>query len=137
MVRPARSVISTSRSSRPTVDVGLPLVAFYWIAPLLFVLFHFNLLMQHYLLSEKLRRLDLAIGRLPADEQRERRATFSPFVFSQMLIGNHRRPLGRLLLQVIAWTTFVVLPIAVLLLTSDRSFLPMAEHLGLPLLQEH
>jgi len=107
----------------PIVDVGLPLVAFYWIAPLLFVLFHFNLLMQLYLLSEKLHRLDLAIGQLPADQQRERRATFSQFVFSQMLLGGHRSRLIRMLLQAMGWTTLVVLPIAVLLLTQIQ-FLP-------------
>jgi uncharacterized protein YjbI with pentapeptide repeats len=107
----------------PIVDVGLPLVAFYWIAPLLFVLFHFNLLMQLYLLSEKLHRLDLAIGQLPADEQHERRATFSQFVFSQMVLGGHRSRLIRMLLQAIGWTTLVVLPIAVLMLTQIQ-FLP-------------
>jgi hypothetical protein len=97
----------------PIVDVGLPLIAFYWIAPFLFVLFHFNLLMQIYLLSEKLHGLDLALRRLPEGAQRERRANVSQFVFSQMLIGGHRSRLIRMLLDMIAWTTFVVLPVAV------------------------
>jgi hypothetical protein len=44
----------------PGVWVG----SLYWIAPLLFVLFHFNLLIQLYLLSEKLYELDLAIREL-------------------------------------------------------------------------
>jgi uncharacterized protein YjbI with pentapeptide repeats len=107
----------------PIVDVGLPLVAFYWIAPLLFVMFHFNLLMQLYLLSEKLHRLDAAIRRRPDDAQRERRATLSQFMFSQMLVGAHGSRLIRVLLNVIAWITFVVLPIAVLLLVQIQ-FLP-------------
>ncbi len=110
----------------PIVDVGLPLMAFYWIAPLLFVLFHFNLLVQLYLLSEKLRWLDCDLRGLP--DEPARRATLSQFVFSQMLIGEHRRPENgrsviQFLLNVIAWTTFVVLPIAVLLLTQIQ-FLP-------------
>lgn len=109
----------------PIVDVGLPLVAFYWIAPLLFVLFHFNLLLQLYLLSDKLRPLDAAFRGLP--DETDRRATLSQFVFSQLLIGDHRAgnggPTIQALLQLIAWTTFVILPLAVLLLTQVQ-FLP-------------
>jgi hypothetical protein len=110
----------------PIVDVGLPLVAFYWIAPFLFVLFHFNLLLQLYLLSVKLRRLDAELRALP--DEAHRRATISQFVFSQLLIGEHNRPhsgrsMIRLLLNVMAWTTFVALPVAVLLLTQIQ-FLP-------------
>jgi uncharacterized protein YjbI with pentapeptide repeats len=116
-------LLRESPVSLPIVGVDLPLFAFYWIAPLLFVLFHFNLLLQLCLLSEKLHRLDTEIRRLPDDAQGERRAAVSQFVFSQMLIGDHCRPLIRVLLQLIAWTTFVVLPIAVLLLTQIQ-FLP-------------
>jgi hypothetical protein len=44
----------------PIIGVALPLVAFYWIAPALFILFHFNLLTQVSLLAEKLYTLDEA-----------------------------------------------------------------------------
>ncbi len=45
----------------PLLGVGLPLFGFYWIAPALFVLLHLNLLLQFYLLSGKLHRLDDAL----------------------------------------------------------------------------
>ena len=114
----------------PIVGVDLPLFAFYWIAPFLFVLFHFNLLLQLHLLGDKLRLLDDALRGLP--DETDRRATLSQFVFSQMLIGDHHDDNGRAvihwLLKLMGWITFVVLPIAVLLLTQIQ-FLPYHDDL--------
>jgi hypothetical protein len=108
----------------PILNVDLPLFAFFWIAPALFVLFHFNLLTQLCLLAEKLRALDQAIEAL-ADpgEQTQRRLRLNMFVFSHMLIGQQDRPLLRRLLTVMGWTTFVVLPVLVLPLAQIR-FVP-------------
>ena len=41
----------------PLLNVHIPLFGFYWIAPFLFVLMHFNLLLQFHLLAQKLWRL--------------------------------------------------------------------------------
>jgi hypothetical protein len=59
----------------PLLNVELPLLGFYWVAPALFVLLHLNLLLELHLLAGKLHRLDQAIGRPggPAAGTRRRR----------------------------------------------------------------
>ncbi|MGH6900086.1 MAG: pentapeptide repeat-containing protein [Geminicoccaceae bacterium] len=108
----------------PLLNVGLPLVGFYWVAPALLVLLHLNLLIQLYLLSQKLHRLDRAI-RLVGDVEQadEQRAQLYPFTFSQMLIGWQREALMRSLIWLMVWLTVFVLPV-VLLLAGQVRFLP-------------
>jgi hypothetical protein len=48
----------------PVVDVTVPIVGFYWFAPYLVFLVHFNLLLQLQLLSRKLYAFDAAAARL-------------------------------------------------------------------------
>jgi uncharacterized membrane protein len=104
----------------PLLNVGLPLFGFYWIAPALFVLLHLNLLLQLYLLSGKLHRLDEVLGdavkqkSLNVKRASERRAQLYPFPFSQMLSGQHGR-LMRFLLWLVVWLTVLVLPVLLLL----------------------
>jgi hypothetical protein len=105
----------------PLLNVDLPLLGFYWVAPALFVLLHLNLLLQLYLLSGKLHRLDQAI-RPPGSEkheteaQQDRRAQLYPFPFTHMLIGRQQRWLMRFLLWLIVVLTVLVLPVLLLLL---------------------
>jgi hypothetical protein len=109
----------------PLLNVQIPLFGFYWIAPFLFVLMHFNLLLQLHLLAQKLWRLDLAIERQIAPESARdaQRRLLHSFPFSHMLIGRHHRPLIRALLHVMIWITVILLPIALLLAVQVR-FLP-------------
>lgn len=112
----------------PLLNVELPLLGFYWVAPALFVLLHLNLLLQLYLLSGKLHRLDQAIGPPPArtqetEAQQDRRAQLYPFPFSHMLVGRQHGRLMRLLLWLIVWLTVLVLPV-VLMLAGQIRFLP-------------
>lgn len=72
----------------PLLNVGLPLVGFYWVAPALFVLLHLNLLLQLILLAGKLHRLNEAIAQIGGEErQKDERAKLFPFPFTQMLGG--------------------------------------------------
>jgi uncharacterized protein YjbI with pentapeptide repeats len=109
----------------PLLDVAIPLFAFYWIAPALFVLMHFNLLLQLHVLAQKLWQLDLAIERwIPlASARGVQRRLLPAFAFSQMLIGHHHRLFIRSLYRVMIWTTVIVLPILLLLGVQAR-FLP-------------
>jgi hypothetical protein len=108
----------------PLFNVELPLKGFYWVAPALLVLLHFNLLVQCYLLAGKLRRFEDAIQELSDSGTRAvERARLNVFPFTQMLIGDHRSLLGVVLPAIMAWTTIVVGPIA-LLLFGQASFLP-------------
>jgi uncharacterized protein YjbI with pentapeptide repeats len=113
----------------PLLGVGLPLFGFYWIAPALFVLLHLNLLLQFYLLSDKLHRfgqaLEEALARGLLDRRRadDRRAQLYPFPFSQMLVGRQHGRLMRFLLWLVVWLTVLVLPVLLLLMGQIR-FLP-------------
>jgi hypothetical protein len=109
----------------PLLNVQIPLFGFYWIAPFLFVLMHFNLLLQFHLLAQKLWRLDLAIERQIAPESARdaQRRLLHSFAFSHMLIGRHHRPLIRALLHIMIWMTVILLPVALLLAVQIR-FLP-------------
>ncbi len=63
-------LLKVSPVNLPVVNVGLPIVGFYALVPWLFLLFHFNLLLQLYLLSRKLHLVDGAIAAL--EDERER-----------------------------------------------------------------
>ena len=91
------------------------------------MLLHLNLLLEFYLLSGKLYRLDRTLGEAVAqglDRERadDRRAQLYPFPFSQMLVGEHGR-LMRFLLWLMVWLTVLVLPVVLLLMGQVR-FLP-------------
>jgi hypothetical protein len=113
----------------PLLNVGLPLLGFYWVAPALFVLLHLNLLLQFYLLAGKLHRLDDALeeavakGLLHQERADDRRVQLYPFPFSQMLVGRQHGRLMRFLLWLVVWLTVLVLPV-VLLLMGQVGFLP-------------
>ncbi len=117
-------LLKVSPVNLPVVNVGLPIVGFYALVPWLFLLFHFNLLLQLYLLSRKLHLVDGAIAALEDEKAREeQRALLFAFPFSQMLIGRQRGRVVRALLAVIVWTTMIVLPLA-LLVWAQIAFLP-------------
>jgi hypothetical protein len=119
--RACQELLRAGPVTLPLLNVDLPLLGFYWVAPALFVLLHLNLLLQLYLLSGKLHRLDQAI-RPPGSEkheteaQQDRRAQLYPFPFTHMLIGRQQRWLMRFLLWLIVVLTVLVLPVLLLLL---------------------
>ncbi len=107
----------------PILEVELPLMGFYWVAPGLFLVAHLNLLIQLQLLAGSLHRLDREIERLPAGEQGDARARMFPFAFAHMLIGRQHDRVEQRLLAWVVWITMVLFPLAVLLLGQIR-FLP-------------
>jgi uncharacterized protein YjbI with pentapeptide repeats len=111
----------------PILNVDLPLSGFFFVAPLMFVIFHFYLLLQLHGLTQKLSEYDklLAEGAMSATLERLNRHHLDNFIFIQIRSGP-RYPNDRAtkwLLTGIAWTTVVVLPFAVLLST-EFTFLP-------------
>ena len=107
----------------PLLNVELPLLAFYWVAPALFVLLHLGVLAQCCLLAEKHDRLEAEIRAL-GDERLERleRARLDILPFAQML-ADAGRPRARRLATLMAWLAIVVVPVLVLLL-GQASFVP-------------
>ena len=80
----------------PGLDVRIPIVGFYIFAPILLLVFHFNLLLQFYLLANTLHTADQALeGRA---DHLEHRVRLYPFPFSHMLIGDQHNALVRLLM---------------------------------------
>jgi uncharacterized protein YjbI with pentapeptide repeats len=117
-------LLRESNVSLPLLNVGLPVVQFYVVAPAFVLLLHFNLLLQLVLLSAKLRELDTRIERLPsAAERRVQRMLIFPFPFAVRVAGNEQRGFTSQLLRVMVWVTTCGWPISVLIWAQVR-FLP-------------
>lgn len=109
----------------PFLDIGLPLVNFYRVAPILFLILHFYLLIQLYLLAHTLRDLNEAIdNEISTHQERNQvRTRADKFLVTQLLIGRHRDWLLRRFIVLAAWLTMVAAPILILLAFQIR-FLP-------------
>lgn len=109
----------------PVLNAGLPLVDFYRIAPGLFLVFHFYMLVQLYLLSSKLRAFDEALVYPPVTKGAEAdlRLRADNFLVTQMLVGRQKVWLVRLFVWLTAWLTMAAAPI-VLFLAFQIRFLP-------------
>jgi len=111
----------------PFLNLDLDLIAFFILAPPLFVIVHVFTLTKLVLLSEKARRLHQALRKSVAQsEKREKlRALLPSNIFLQFLAGPRalRRGGFGLLLRAIAWLTMALGPILLLLLI-QLQFLP-------------
>lgn len=107
----------------PLLNVPIPIVGFYAVAPWLFVLAHFNLLLQFQLLSRKLHAFEAALQPLGEAARAEQRDQLFPLAFVQMLAGDHNDRLMRTLLGVMIWATTIALP-PVMLIWAEVRFLP-------------
>jgi uncharacterized protein YjbI with pentapeptide repeats len=107
----------------PLLNVRIPLSIFYYTAPILFVMLHFNMLLQLYLLAQQLWELDLVIPPTREFAPDPHRQLLHVFPFNHMLIGRHHRPHIRICFVLMIWTTMIFLPILLLLFIQAR-FLP-------------
>jgi len=102
----------------PVVDVTVPIVGFYAVAPYLVVLVHFNLLLQLQLLSRQLYNFDTAVAK---EEERlgGLRDRLHIFPYTYYLVGRPG-PIVRRLLGIGVGITLLVLPLATLLVLQLR-----------------
>jgi len=116
----------------PLLDVELPLVAFFIVAPLFFLVFHFYLLLQLVLLAEKVARYNAILaevfpaGAAPDGEaDRNLRLQLPNDILVQFLAGPRGRSEGavRQSLWVVAWATMTAGPLVVFM-TMQYRFLP-------------
>jgi uncharacterized protein YjbI with pentapeptide repeats len=111
----------------PALNIDLPLVGFFLIAPLLFVIFHAYVLVQVLLLARTAAAYDDAVERtFPLASDRARvRQRLANTLFAQIFAGSPREREGVLgvLLRLMAWLTLAFGPIVVLL-TLEVMFLP-------------
>ena len=121
----------------PLLNVDLPLIAFFWVAPILFLIFHAYLLLHLKLLVDKVRRYSALVAGVGLSDQQEDavRLQLPNFVFVQLLAAprDARKGLIGWFLRAIAWITVVVGPI-VLLLLIQLQFLPY-HHAGVTWIQ--
>ena len=112
-------LLRTGPVDLPIIGVELPLLGFYWVAPALFLLLHFNLLIQLTLFAGKLHRLDQAIEDhvRPASARAARRDLLSNFALSQLLVGHHHQRIIRFFLQLMYLVTLILFPVILLLYT--------------------
>jgi uncharacterized protein YjbI with pentapeptide repeats len=109
--------------------IELPLVAFFFVAPILFVIVHAYTLVHLVMLTEKAKRYDQALHapeRAVSGAARENLQWQLPSnIFIQFLAGpsSLRKGLFGWLLRAIAWVTLVIAPI-LLLLMMQMQFLP-------------
>jgi uncharacterized protein YjbI with pentapeptide repeats len=109
----------------PILNVDLPLVAFFVVAPALLVIFHFYVFLQLYALATKARDYDdLLKEELESSRQRSRQR-LDTFLVLQFLAGpkEQRGHFQGLSLRLIAWITLVATPVLILL-QAQVTFLP-------------
>ena len=111
----------------PLLDVDLPLFAFFWVAPLMVLIFHAYLLLNLKLMVDNVHRYNamLKVSALKPDEEDNFRLLLTNFPFVQLLAGTSYSRRGFLgwLLATIVWITVVLGPL-VLLLLMQLQFLP-------------
>ncbi len=111
----------------PGFNIDLPLISFYFIAPILFLIFHFYALTQLLLLARTASAFEKALRESSLDE-RERdvvRMRLDNSVFLQLLSGSDPERHGRnaWLIRWMAMLTMIILPVT-LLVVVQLQFLP-------------
>ena len=121
----------------PFLNIELPLLAFFFLAPILFLIVHAYTLVHLVMLTDKAKRFHQALYRQIGDERpteaSERRKTIRDGlrrqlpsnIFVQFLAGPEdvRESVFGWLLRAIAWVTLVIAPVLLLLLMQIQ-FLP-------------
>jgi uncharacterized protein YjbI with pentapeptide repeats len=107
----------------PLLNLKLPIKGFYAFAPYLFLMTHFNLLMQLNLLASMLHRLNQQLEGLPRENRESMQTRLFPFPFVHWISADHHGWLTRSLLVTLVWVLIIMLPPAVLVLL-QLGFLP-------------
>jgi hypothetical protein len=112
----------------PIINADIPLVGFFQYAPAMLLLVYLSLLVQHVILARKYRRFTdaLVAHELKARTRHVARELVHSYVFSQILAGPEANRITRLMMQLIVYVTFAVLPIVTLLYFQIK-FLPFHE----------
>jgi len=116
----------------PALNVDLPLVGFFFLTPILFVIFHTYVLIQVLLLARTAAAYNNVLDRTVrvSTDNAAMRQRLANTVFAQIFAGSPRERGGwlGLLLRLIAWLTLAIAPVLVLLVFQFK-FLPYHSHL--------
>jgi uncharacterized protein YjbI with pentapeptide repeats len=115
----------------PALSVDLPLIGFFFLAPMLFVVFHIYVLLQVLLLGRTAATYNGVLDRTVKESSRNAvmRQRLANTLFSQIFAGSPREREGWLgsLLRMMAWLTLAIAPVLVLL-AFQLTFLPYHSH---------
>lgn len=111
----------------PVLNIDLPMVGFFFLAPFLFVIFHVYMLLQVVLLSRTAAAYNKAIEyniKIAVDSALIRQRLANT-LFAQIFAGSPREQKGWLgaLLHLMGWLTLAIAPVLVLLVFQFR-FMP-------------
>ena len=110
----------------PLLQVPIRLQGFFLFGPVILVLVHMGILLQHVMLARQARELH---GRIASFEGRglfrnhSVRTHLHPYVFTQLLAGPQRSPFFAFFLLLLTWLSLGILPVF-LLLNFQATFLP-------------
>ena len=112
----------------PIINADIPLVGFFQYAPAMLLLVYLSLLVQHVVLARKYRRFTDAIAsyEMKSRTQHLARERVHSYAFSQILAGPRPHRITKVMMQLIVYVTFAVLPIVTLLYFQIK-FLPYHE----------
>jgi uncharacterized protein YjbI with pentapeptide repeats len=112
----------------PIINTEIPLVGFFQYAPAMLLLVYLSLLVQHVIVARKYRRFTDAVVSLEHESGIEHpaRERVHAYAFSQILAGPRPHRITKLMMQLIVYVTFALLPIATLLYFQIK-FLPYHE----------
>lgn len=121
----------------PVLNIDLPLWGFFFLAPILFVIFHAYVLLLLLLLGRTAAAYDAAVARvaerdgLTDADTASLRQRLANTLFAQIFAGSPREREGWLgsLLRAMAWITLVFAPVLILL-TFQFTFLPYHSHIA-------
>ena len=102
----------------PLLQVKIPQRSFFLFGPLILVLVHFGLLLQHVMLARKLREFHSRVSHHEGKElfrQHRFRVQLHSYTYSQAVAGPKRSPLLGAFLHAMTWITLGLLPLIVLL----------------------
>jgi uncharacterized protein YjbI with pentapeptide repeats len=119
----------------PVLNIELPLWGFFFLAPVLFIIFHTYVLLQVLLLARTAAAYNDAVEKtikresLTPTEEASLRQRLANTIFAQIFAGSPREREGWLgwLLKSMAWITLVISP-ALILAVFQVSFLPYHSH---------
>lgn len=114
----------------PLLQVDISLDQFFLFAPLVYVFFHFGVLVQHVALAQKIELLNGYFERSEIDEggtTHPGRFELHPYFITQAVAGPSRGSLIGLMLDYMTWLSLAIIPI-ILLLYFQTAFLPYHDH---------
>ena len=111
----------------PLLQVKIGLKPFFIFAPLILVLIHFGILLQHAMLGRKARELDSRLTNFEGPQARRGhriRMQLHTYFFTQAIAGPYVNRLLSFFLHCMGWVTLVLMPLA-LLVDFQICFLPV------------